>query len=179
MMWMSLCLMLSLRLSSALSFFFIRFCGSDFHPSIFDLTYLFFCLKLSCYWFLLLYCSCRILAVCLCLFFKSLGSLANASCDFSVCASTFFIRDLGSSLLSSLLILFLSPLRLAVFVCVYLVPLKRFFLLFHTVWLFYVSGPLDSMYVEALTGGCGPGVLGGSTFCNAKETCRFCDPKNG
>ena len=78
------------------------------------------CPRLFCYWFLLVHFSFQLLYFQCCLLFKSSRCLLNISCIFLLCASMLF-WDLGSSLLSFLQILFLSPLHLAVFLVFYLI----------------------------------------------------------
>jgi len=100
-MQMLVCLMLSQR-SLRLSFFFFFilfsiFCFVEwFQPSVFNVTYLFFCLSYSA----INSFQCIVL---LCLFFSSSGSLVNISCIFSIP-----FQDPGSSSLSMFWILFLE-----------------------------------------------------------------------
>ena len=85
----------SLKLSSFLfilfSFvFFILFHSCEFHHSVFQLTYPFFCLidfAIDSF-----YCIFHLLHLPLCLFFISSGSSLNISCIFLVCASILFPR---------------------------------------------------------------------------------------
>ena len=122
MMCMLACLMLSQRsLSSFHSFFFILFYGSDFHHSVFYITYpscssvilllipsdVFFTLDIVL--FILVY-----------LIFKSSSSLSNTSFNFSICVSLLF-QYLGSSTLSSQLLFWVDCLSLhqLVVLCVF------------------------------------------------------------
>ena len=97
------------------SLFHILFCGSDFHHSVFQVTYLFFCLRYSAT-------DSFKCIVHLCLFFTSSRSLENIYCIFSI----FFFRDPESSSLSLFWILLLedclSPFHLLVFLGIYLIP---------------------------------------------------------
>ena len=75
------------------SFFFIMFCSSEFHHSVFQVTYPFFLSYSAIDSFYCIFISFIVLFISVCLFFNSSRSLLNISCIFSIFASILFLRS--------------------------------------------------------------------------------------
>ena len=102
-------------------FLYILFCNSDFHHSVLQVIYPFFCLSYSA----IASFQCIILFICL-FFLISCRYLVNISCLFSIFASILFPR---SWIIFTIIMLrffsledCLSPIHLVVFLGFYLVP---------------------------------------------------------
>ena len=124
---MLVCLILSQRsvrivFISFHSFFFILFCGSEFHHSAFQVTYPFFCLSYSAIdSFQRILISFIVLFIIVCLPFRSCRSLLEVSCIFSILFPRFWIIFTIIPL-NSFQVDCLSPLHLVVFLGFYLFP---------------------------------------------------------